>query len=475
MVKEFADNGLRLGHLQLDSWWYTKAGDPNAKPPLNPSWKQTNYAHGIYLYQAAPELFPDGLSAFQKTVSLPLVTHSRWIDPTSPYAQSYKLSHQVAIDPLYWDMVMKYLHENGVRTYEQDWLNQKGLPRLDRIEDADLFLDTMSTKASKYGVNLQYCMPLPRHFLQASKYSNLFSIRTSGDGFERGKWSQFLYGSRLASALGIWPWTDVFFSQDRESVLIATLSGGIIGVGDRLGSDSDTNNDYNKTWCAKSLNCRTLNKDNLQHTMRTDGVIVKPDFAIVPTDDTYLSQYLPSAYPKAVLATARTMEGGNLTAVYLFSYATKNNSTTDITIDPKKLGFDEDVYLYRYFDDKGELIVSGKTAKATVNSTGSYFVLVPSDTLAILGDLKLFVPMGRKRVYVKETSNGHRTLNVILADTENAIVLTGYSWNGKPEIDSAQGFASLAFDMTTKKFKITVTKPSSATGQLWNANVTLSE
>jgi len=234
---EFSKAGLKLGHFQLDSWWYVKGGDPTTKPPLERSWKKSNYKHGVYLYEAPPDLFARGLGDFQKSIALPLVTHSRWIDPTSPYSKQFKLSNQVSIDPHYWDNLMRTLQSQGVETYEQDWLNEKGLPRLDNLTDADGFLNEMSGAAQRSHINLQYCMPLPRHFLQGSRYSNLHSIRTSGDGFERGKWNWFLFGSQLASSLGIWPWVDVFFSQDRENLLLATLSGG--NRGRRRSSFSD--------------------------------------------------------------------------------------------------------------------------------------------------------------------------------------------------------------------------------------------
>jgi len=47
----------------------------------------------------------------------------------------------------------------------------------------------------------------------------------SDDRFSRERWDSFLYTSRLAAALGVWPWADVFMSTERDNLLIATLSG----------------------------------------------------------------------------------------------------------------------------------------------------------------------------------------------------------------------------------------------------------
>src|SRR5262249_61837380 len=61
---------------------------------------------------------------------------------------------------------------------------------------------------------------------------------------------------RLASALGEWPWTDVFTSSETSNLLLSTLSASIVGVGDALGQ---------------------FDRTNLLRVVRADGVIVKPE------------------------------------------------------------------------------------------------------------------------------------------------------------------------------------------------------
>ena len=102
----------------------------------------------------------------------------------------------------------------------------------------DAFTDGMARAAQEKGMSMQYCMALPRHFLQGARYGNLTTIRTSGDRFTRSKWDAFLYTSRLATALGIWPWADVFMSTETDNVLIATLSAGMVGNGDKIGAEN---------------------------------------------------------------------------------------------------------------------------------------------------------------------------------------------------------------------------------------------
>src|SRR3981189_1883908 len=79
-------------------------------------------------------------------------------------------------------------------------------------------------------------MPLPRHYLQSTRYDNVTTIRASHDRFGRDKWDEFLYGSRLAGSLGLRPWSDVFMSDELENLLLSTLSTGPVGVGDRIGT-----------------------------------------------------------------------------------------------------------------------------------------------------------------------------------------------------------------------------------------------
>jgi hypothetical protein len=111
VANSFKHEGIPLGYMQLDSWWYPKGSSD--------SWQGNGaYRGGIYTYSAAPALFPNGLHAFQHQLGLPLVTHSRWIDTSSPYRKEYAMSNNVSIDPRYWNMIGPYLHNRGAITYE---------------------------------------------------------------------------------------------------------------------------------------------------------------------------------------------------------------------------------------------------------------------------------------------------------------------------------------------------------------------
>src|SRR5262249_60184219 len=97
---------------------------------------------------------------------------------------------------------------------------------------------TWARAAEKKDWTTQSAPPRPRHYLQSSNYSNMTTIRTSPDRFNRHWWDRFLYGSRLASAVGVWPWSDVFMSSGVDNLLLAKLSAGAGWVGDPVGSES---------------------------------------------------------------------------------------------------------------------------------------------------------------------------------------------------------------------------------------------
>ena len=287
VADEWAAKKIPLGYLQLDSWWYPKG--PQA------DWTDNN--DGEYFYQADATLFPNGLAAFQKQIGVPLVTHARWITASSPYRTEYQMSNNVVIDPAFWQKVMSYLRGCGVAVYEQDWLCSNAQPVFN-LTGPDAFFDNMAHTAAADGLAMQYCMALPRDYLQSTRYDNLTTIRVSDDRFEPSKWDAFLYDSQLAASLGVWPWSDVFMSSETNNLLLANLSAGPVGVGDAL---------------------THVNAANLLRVVRPDGVIVKPDVPIVPTDATYLAD--AAGTKPAMVAATHVYHASGLLYAYVFSYA----------------------------------------------------------------------------------------------------------------------------------------------------------
>jgi hypothetical protein len=434
---EFDQRGIALGYLQLDSWWYPKG--------FNARWDDK--ADGIFRYRAAPELFPDGLPAFQQQVGLPLVTHARWIDPSSPYRGEFSqgFSGNVMTDARYWTDLMSYLQTGGVVTYEQDWLGAQAQPVYD-LSAPQQFMGNMASAAAQRGMTLQYCMPLPRHVLQTVEYGNVTTMRVSDDRFDRNRWDTFLYTSRLASALGVWPWADVFMSTETDNVLIATLSAGMVGNGDKIGAE---------------------NKENLLRAVRMDGVIVKPDAPLVPIDAMYTSDAvatLPadrSRSPPPMIASAHTDHGALRTA-YVFAYS-RGSGNAKAAFTPAQAGIEHDVYLYDARARTARRMAASETFTFELAPNGTaYFVLAPvsSAGVALFGDDGKFVPDGRKRLAAIAEVKGRLMVTVTFAPREKAVRLFGYATR-RPAITAQTGSAGeVAFDKKTGRFEVTVS-PSS--------------
>lgn len=436
----FATNGFPLGYLQLDSWWYPKGVANTWQGDAN------NNRGGLNQFVAEPTLFPNGLAAFQQQLGLPLITHCRWVDGASPYRSQYTMSENVIVDYSYWINRMGYLNAGGVVTFEHDWLDINALPLLN-LNDPPAFMNDMANSAAAKGINLQYCMALPRHFLQGSLYSNLVTMRVSNDRFEISKWNAFLYASKLAGALGCWPWTDVYYSSESRNLLLSTLSAGPVGVGDALGG---------------------INAANLAKSVRPDGVIVKPDVPLTPTDLSYINGAQSGSRP---MVAASYVDHGNLRAAYVFSFA-QASSLTNSSFIPNQLGISGDAYVYDYFNSTGAVVTAGSTFNfATTmpdNSTnGSYFVVVPvgPSGIAFLGDTNKFVTLGKKRIATMADA-GVLKVTASFAVGESNLTLAGYAPSA-PYIGTLKGtFGVMNYDPTTHFFSISVAPDGSNTATL---------
>ena len=421
---------IPVGYMQLDSWWY----------PKGPTARWDDGLGGIFRYRAAPALFPNGLAAFQQQVGLPLVTHARWIDRNSPYRSEFSFSGNVMTDAGYWNDLMSYLQSNNVVTYEQDWLGDQAQPVYD-LTAPEQFMDNMAAAAAQRGMTLQYCMPLPRHVLQTVEYSNLTSMRVSDDRFDRNRWDTFLYTSRFASALGVWPWSDVFMSTETNNLLLATLSAGVVGVGDGLGA---------------------LNAANLHRVMRADAVLIKPDVPLVPTDASVIAEASQGA-KSPMIAWTRT-DHGSLRTLYLFAYA-RGGGSQPITVTPADLGVSSATYFYDVFGNTGRVVPAGDTYSATVSS-GTYVIAAPigPSGIAFIGDANAFVSSGAKRIS-SVTDDGALHTTVSVAAGESSITLFGYSPTPPSAVTDNGTLDAPLYDSATQQFHVTL-HPQSAPSQV---------
>jgi hypothetical protein len=426
---EFGSIGISLGSMQLDSWWYPKGPDD--------AWSSHG---GIWTYTAAPAIFQPDLATFQANLGVPLITHARWIDANSPYRTQYAMSGNVAIDPQYWTDIAGYLVNSGVAVYEQDWLGADAYAATN-LSDPYAFLGNMSTSMAKNGIDMQYCMADPKHFLQGSTYSNLTSIRTSQDGFNSSRWSDFVYASQLAAAVGAWPYADVLMSNDINSLLLATLSAGPIGLGDPLGS---------------------ISKANLLNAVRADGVIVKPDVPAMPADSVYVNDAQGTDVPMVAWTYSNF---GALQADYLFAFVRGTNN--QFTVQPSSYGITGAAYLYDYMNQSGQLISAGASVTINLTANSGYYVLaaVGKTGIAFLGDSGQFVTLGKKRIPTLADA-GRVDVTVAYSATEKVRTLFGYSPSPVSATALAGSVEAAVWDSSSQLFTVKVHPAKDGTAHL---------
>jgi hypothetical protein len=268
-----AGNQIKLPfhYVQLDSWWYYKG-----------------IKDGVSQWRARPDIFPDGLQAVHRRLNnLPLAAHNRYWAYDNVYKQKYAFALDVAGgkalpigNDTFWVDFFVEAHSWGLVLYEQDWLNVQTigfLPTRTNIDLGEQWLTSMGAAAEQVGINIQYCMSLPRHILQAFQIPRVTHARASDDyavnlkNQSKPQWNMGI-SSMLADAVGLAPFKDVLWSTstqpgspygstateelpDRE-ILIATLSTGPVGPGDAI---------------------TYTNAERIMKCCRQDGLILKPD------------------------------------------------------------------------------------------------------------------------------------------------------------------------------------------------------
>lgn len=422
---EFKRLGVPLGYMQLDSWFYPKGPESRWDTKGNtPEW-------GEVVYRADKTLFPQGLKAFQQQLGLPMVTHARWLAPQSPYRKEFKVSGNVVIDPRFWKETADYLHDADVVTYEQDWLDKNAHAAVN-LTDPSAFLGDMANAMGADGLSIQYCMPLPSDYMASTLYPSVQTIRTSGDGFERNKWDEFLFDSRLANSLGLWPWTDAFFSKDLGNLVISTLSAGPVGVGDAIGS---------------------FDVKNLMSVVRTDGTIIKPDTSLVPIDAVYQRDADGQRAP--MVATATTSFGSGR-VLYVFAYPRREEDTsTEVRL--QDLGVKGAVVAYNWKTHEATLLKADATLPMEFTDGWAYEMLVPVNDkgLALLGDTGKITPLGKARI-ASVNGDGRLVATVLFADGEGPRTISGYA-PVRPRIKAVKGTVhDVRYDGGTHLFSVEV-------------------
>lgn len=263
-VTSLREQGVPVHAVELDSWAYPHAtlrpiadiGYPEEVPPT-----------GMTRWEPRADAFPpvaDGADPIEQWAAglgrPPLVVHSRHIDPGSPYLAEGEwwvdaLAAQ-PVDPAFFRRWFDDAVRWGLCCIEQDWMLmywfgvrelRAGAGRAQRWQRA------LQQHAHDTGVGLLWCMATPADLVLAASLPAVVAVRTSDDyRFTSDPallWIWYLTVNRMAGALGLPAFKDVFFSQvpaegadpiDGDphaelEALLSALSAGVVGVGDRIG------------------------------------------------------------------------------------------------------------------------------------------------------------------------------------------------------------------------------------------------
>jgi hypothetical protein len=327
---------------------------------------------------------------------------------------------------------------SGIVTYEQDWLDRIYTYSPAFSSEAgtgEAFLDDMAHACKAQGITVQYCMPYPCYFMQGSRYENLTTIRTSEDRFNTNKWNDFLYTSRLAAAMGIWPWADVYMSTETNNVLLSTLSAGPVGTGDAMGSE---------------------NKANLFQAVRADGVIVKPDASIVPLDRSYIADAKQESAP---LTAGTYTDRDGIKTGYVFAFNRHKTPADKIQFTPGETGVNGPACVYDYFSGTVQwLDARAKFSAPLARDAAAFYVVAPvgKSGIAFLGDKDKFVGTGRQRIDSLQDEAGRLTVGVVLAANEKSVVLHGYAASAPKATVLAGDDDAVQYDPVTRYFTVVV-------------------
>ncbi|MFH1537534.1 MAG: hypothetical protein ABIH66_01150 [bacterium] len=399
--------------FQLDSWWYPKSEKDG----------------GVLVWKPIAEMFPDGLTAFQRKLGLPLTFHNRYFAVDTPYQERMPfVKGSGGTHPLsgaIFEIWAESVKEWGGIMYEQDWLGtQMGKVEALRRDPhlASQWLNNMAGAMERAGLEIQYCMPTIGFYLESTRFQNVTNIRSSNDYFVRlgGQsqqlWWEHVYTSPLIHALGSYPFKDVIITrppdekikspmQERfsgstgerreeditlfepyyhHSALLSILSAGPVGIGDRIGD---------------------VNKPVIMLMADEDGVLVKPDHPLIPIDRMFYKD--PLIMPESLIGYTSSAVSGK-TWYYVLALNTNQAMTkSKFLLTPGDLSLQGGYVAYDFLAEKALPLDRDFSIERKLKPTGIfYLVLAPltAQGRALIGDVGKYVTASDERILYWEDS-----------------------------------------------------------------------
>ncbi|MFZ4718592.1 MAG: hypothetical protein ACOYMR_04160 [Ilumatobacteraceae bacterium] len=394
-VERLRDAGVPVRAVELDSWAYphevlrpiAEIGYPEEVPPS-----------GMATWTPRADAYDEGgLDAFADRLARPpLVIHSRHISPSSPYVGAGEWwVDALAAQPQDPEFFRRWFDDAvrwGLCAIEQDWMLMYwfGVRALreapGRAADWQRALDR---HAGDTGLGLIWCMATPADFVFAASLPNVVAIRTSDDyrfaADPAFLWRWYLTVNRLAGALSLRAFKDVFFSgpagddptdgdeHAELEALLSALSSGPVGIGDRIGRTDPT------------VVLRTCDADGrIRHVDRPVGLV----------DDCLFGSPARGERLAWATTTATAADGGVWTYVVAINAADERVTLSDdLGLAEIRLAGSRSVFDWRAgaVDDTDRLVAS------LAPRDWAYWVVAPLGRRADEGDLTKYVTVPAQR------------------------------------------------------------------------------
>jgi hypothetical protein len=381
------------------------------------------------LFEPRTDLFPEGLGAFHKRLGKPLELYMMWIKANGPYRQKYAFfptdpgdipynMGDVFYDAKYWRDTASKLASWGTVLLQHDFLSsyEGNRSMMSGIDKMDLYLRNMAAALQEKGIDIQYCMALPRNILQSTENPVMVSLQAvedhhvpmaepkqrpgNPDNHDPYFWKQIIFTGAFYGALGIWPSRDniqtIADPNAFEDVLVANLLGGSIQLGHRLGE---------------------CNYDLVRKTYREgDDLVLKADRPIHPIDRCYRDGC-------AVGYTQSHIGEHNWSYVLSLPLAGYTAAFT-----PAEVGGQDKNIVYNWDTHVVQPRGSESPVALAAEAKHEYFVVAPilRNRMALVGDSSKFVTMADQRIASVEDTNTSATVAVV-ADAKYSPTISGYS------------------------------------------------
>jgi hypothetical protein len=395
VVRSLHDLGVAVRAVELDSWFYqhevprpiAEIGYPEEVPPS-----------GAMRWEPRGDAFDTTIDEFSDELGRPpLVLHARHISPASPYlAEGEWWTDALAAHPVNPEFFERWFADAarwGACCIEQDWMLMYwfGVRALRAAPGRAMhWQTTLDRLAGEHGLGLVWCMATPADMIAAASLTNIVAVRTSDDyRFAADPallWTWYLTVNRLAGALGLPAFKDVFFSQRPEpgadsidgdehaelEALLSALSAGAVGIGDRIGH---------------------TDREIVLRTCDIDGRLRHVDRPVALVDDCLFGE--PARGERLAWATARATVDGD---VWTYVVAI-NTSVPAVVVDDglslASLGIDESRSTLEW--RTGAVRQADSLRVALAPRDWAYYVVAPPGRRADDGDLRKYVTVPSQR------------------------------------------------------------------------------